>query len=100
MSKQIIACKIDCTKIDKKRLFEGKNGAKYLDCVLIATPEGKYGDFMICQSVSKEEREAGTRGNILGNGKYLGGNPTPRREAPPSNADAPHRPPENDEVPF
>lgn len=98
MSKRIIACKIDCMKIDKARLFEGKNGAKYLDCILIETPDGKYGDFMITQSVSKEEREKGVRGAILGNGKYLGGSPSPRREPPPASAEAPHQP--DGDVPF
>lgn len=68
-----ITLKIDVTKIDKSRLFEGKNGAKYLDCVLIETPNSKYGeDFMVCQSVSKEERASGTRGAILGNAKHTG----------------------------
>ncbi len=69
-----IAIKIDVTKIDKARLFAGKNGAKYLDAILIETPDNKYGDsHMIVQSVSKEERQAGVRGAILGNAKTLGG---------------------------
>lgn len=68
-----ITIKIDCTKIDKKRLYAGRNGAQYLDAVLIETPDGKYDqDYMIVQSVSVEERKAGTRGAILGNGKLMG----------------------------
>ena len=31
----IIKAKIDVTKIEKGRLFIGKNGAKYLDCTQI-----------------------------------------------------------------
>lgn len=73
MSKTIIAAKIDVTKIDKDRLFQGKNGAKYLDVILIESPESRYGDdFMVTQQVTKEEREQGARGAILGNAKYLG----------------------------
>jgi hypothetical protein len=71
---QLIAIKIDVSKIDKARLFEGKNGAKYLDAVVFVNPEqGQYGDNgMITQSVSKEERDSGVKGNILGNVKVLG----------------------------
>lgn len=70
--KQMIAVKIDTSKVDKAKLFVGKNGTKYLDVILIETPGGKYGDFMVVQGVSKEERAAGVRGAILGNGKNLG----------------------------
>lgn len=76
MSKTIIAAKIDVTKIDKSRLFQGKNGAKYLDVILIESKESRYGDnFMVTQAVTQEERKAGTRGAILGNAKYLGRGP-------------------------
>ena len=64
-----IFAKIDCVKIEKQRLFAGKKGAKYLDAILVPTPNSEYGDFMIVQSVSKEEREAGVKGPILGNAK-------------------------------
>lgn len=69
----MILAKINVTKIDKTRLFDGRNG-KVLDFVLIETPDNEYGnDFLIVQSVTKEERESGKKGNILGNGKYAGG---------------------------
>lgn len=69
---EILTIKIDCTKIQKERLYQGKNGAKYLDAVLIPTPNDKYGNsHFIAQSVSKEEREAGKRGPIIGNAKIL-----------------------------
>jgi len=82
--------KIDVTKIDKARLFQGKNGARYLDFALIETPNNQYGDsHMIVQSVSKDEREAGVKGNILGNIKEVGakqggggGRPKPADPAP------------------
>ena len=70
--KKTIALKIDVTKIDKERLFKGKK-AVYLDAILMFdTEKDKYdNNGMIVQSVSKEERQAGTRGNILGNAKDL-----------------------------
>lgn len=68
-----ISIRIDCNKIDKKRLYAGRNGAQYLDAVLIETPDSKYDqDYMIVQNVSAEERKAGTRGAILGNAKIMG----------------------------
>lgn len=75
MSKStLIAIKIDVTKYDKERLFQGKNGAQYLDATVFVNEEaGQFGDHgFISQSVSKEEREAGVKGNILGNVKILG----------------------------
>lgn len=73
-SMKTIAAKIDVTKIDKNRLFQGKNGAKYLDVILIEKDgQDQYGNnFMVVQGVSKEEREQGIKGAILGNGKYMG----------------------------
>ena len=72
MSK-LLAIKIDVTKIDKERLFQGAKG-QYLDAIVFVNDEeGQYGDNgMITQSVSKDEREAGVKGNILGNVKILG----------------------------
>lgn len=87
-----IAAKIDVTKIDKEKLFPGKNGAKYLDLILIPSTNSRYGDdFMVVQSVSKEERARGIKGAILGNAKFLGGG------AP---ATAPAAQQEQDDVPF
>ena len=64
-----ISVKIDVTKIDKARLFEGKKGT-YLDLTAFIDldNQGEYGDNgFISQSVSKEEREKDIKGNILGN---------------------------------
>ena len=76
----IIALKIDVNKIDKARLYKGEKGT-YLDAVVFFNEEAdQYGNNgMITQSVSKEEREAGTRGAILGNVKVVGGGtPSPQ----------------------
>lgn len=87
---------INCNKIDKEKLFPGKQG-KYLNIVLIPTPTSDYGDYMIVQSVSKEERDRGIKGAILGNAKLAGGAPQlPRtvsaQDSKPETA--------NDDVPF
>lgn len=64
-----VRLKLDVTKIEKARLFKGQKGT-YLDAtVFVDTGDAdQYGNHgMITQDVSKEEREAGTRGPILGN---------------------------------
>ena len=69
MSDEIMNLSINVDKIDKTKLYAGKKG-NYLDVALIPTPNNQYGDtHMIVQSISKEERDAGGRGNILGNVK-------------------------------
>ena len=99
MSKStLIAIKIDVTKIDKSRLFQGKNGAQYLDATVFVNEEqGQYGDNgMVTQSVSKEERESGVKGAILGNVKVLGefgdNNSKPSAQAPAPMDDIPFAP--------
>ena len=66
----MISLSINVSKIDKARLFQGKKG-QYLDAVLIPTPQSDYGDYMIVESISKEERDAGNKGTIIGNAKNI-----------------------------
>lgn len=69
-----ITLKIDVTKIDKAHLFVGKKGT-YLDVVIWPNKDGagQYGDTHYCvQEISKEKREAGGRGPIIGNAKVPG----------------------------
>tara|TARA_R110000803_G_scaffold157236_1_gene221686 strand:- start:84 stop:401 length:318 start_codon:yes stop_codon:yes gene_type:complete len=73
MAKIGVSFKIDVTKIEKARLFVGQKG-KYLDAtVFIDLDElDQYGNSgMITQDVSKEERQAGTKGAILGDSKVF-----------------------------
>ena len=65
--------RIDVSKIDKSRIFEGKKG-KYLDMTLFidTEKESEYGDNgMIVQAVTKEERDQDIQGAILGNAKIF-----------------------------
>lgn len=68
----MITVSVDVTKIDRKRLYAGKKG-KYLDLVLIETKSSPYGDYIVKQAVTKEERQRGVSLPILGNGKNWGG---------------------------
>lgn len=72
MSK-IIAASIDVMKIDKSRIVEGKNGAKYYNISIILNDEkDTYGnDCAITEGQTKEERAAKTKAKYIGNGKVV-----------------------------
>jgi hypothetical protein len=79
-----ITARIDVTKIEKERLYKGEKGT-YLDIVLIPTPNAKYEQtHMVVQSVSKEERDQGIKGNILGNAKEIERGHRGYNEEPPA----------------
>jgi|TARA_R110000744_G_scaffold371170_1_gene482028 hypothetical protein len=68
-----ISASIDVTKIDKAKLIDGKKGT-YLNITAFVNLDEKDqydNNGMITQSVTQEEREAGTRGAILGNTKVF-----------------------------
>ena len=93
MKKIAVSLKIDVTKIDKARLYKGAKGT-YLDAVAFIDleDEDQYGNAgMITQNVSKEEKAAGERGEILGNSKIIwrdegqqAPRQAPQRQAPPT----------------
>jgi len=65
--------KLDVTKLNKERFFQGKKG-KYVDLTAFIDTEqtGEYGDNgTVSQSTSKEERQNGTRLPICGNVKVF-----------------------------
>ena len=69
----MIIAKIDVTKLDKGHFFKGQKGI-YADLVLIPNKDGvdQYGnDGFVSQGVSKEAREKGTKGAIVGNYKKI-----------------------------
>lgn len=68
-----VSLRIDVTKIDKSKLYKGAKGT-YLDVTTFIDTdnEDKFGNNgMVTQSVTAEEREAGTKGAILGNNKIF-----------------------------
>ncbi len=71
----IIRCKIDVRKIKKELLFTGAKGI-YLDATLLENKAGvdQYGNnFIIIQDISKEARDRGEKGPIIGNAKIVEG---------------------------
>lgn len=94
----MITLNIDVTLLDKARFkrITKKDGSQavYCDLVLIENPSGKYGDFMVKQSVTKEERQARKEMPIIGNGKDWSNQssapaPAPKKESPISEEDVP-----------
>jgi len=93
MSKVGISLKLDVSKIDKNLLYKGKKGT-YLDCTVFVELDqaDQYGNHgMITQDESKQNRDAGHNGPILGNckvfwkdgGQQMGGrNNAPARQQP------------------
>ena len=69
---KLISLSIDVSKIDAKRLYKGKKG-NYLSATLFLKEEvDQYGNNgFIVESITKEERESGQKGTILGNAKFL-----------------------------
>ena len=73
MSK-LISASIDVTKIDKSRLFKGKKGTYLSLDIWVNDEEDQYGNTVsINESLTSEEREAGTKKNYIGNGKKVFG---------------------------
>lgn len=107
----MITARIDVTKIDKARLFKGKEKdgkcPMYLDIALLETKQTQFGDWrddqthMIVQSVTKEEREKGVKGNILGNATDRSRRRTnDRPPAAPAEDHLPGTADDDDEIPF
>jgi len=70
-----ISIKIDVTKIDKNRIFQGAKG-KYIDMTTFIDTDNpsQFGDHgFISQTVTKDEREQGIKTPILGNAKVFFG---------------------------
>lgn len=69
----MITISIDLTKLDYSRVkpFNRQNGdkAEFLELILLESPTSQYGDYIVKQSVTKEERMAGKEMPILGDGK-------------------------------
>lgn len=86
----MITLSIDVTLLDKTKFkhITRKNGNKavFCDLVLFNAKDTKYGDYIVKQGVSKEDRAAGVNMPICGNGKKVvtNGQTSARPEALPS----------------
>jgi hypothetical protein len=70
----MISLSIKTYELDKEHIIQGKSG-KIVAVVLFENKDGKgqYGDDgFVVQSVSKELRDKGVRGPIVGNWRYIG----------------------------
>lgn len=105
MSKIGVNLKIDVSKIEKARLFKGKNGT-YLDATVFIDLHEKDqydNNGMITQAVSKDEKAQGAKGAILGNCKVFWTDDNSQQ--PPSAPQPQHAPPPSadsfdDDIPF
>jgi len=99
--------KIDVTKIDKSLLYVGKKGT-YLSIALFPnTRPSEYGDtHFVAQEASKEQREAGVKGPIIGNATIPDGNPPPqqaaqaRKQQQPAQVESSPSETDGDDIPF
>ena len=85
----MVKCKIDVQKIDKSHLYKTEKG-NYLNVLLMENKGGKskYGDDgFIIQGVSKEAREAGERGPIIGNWQHVESKASAPKAKPATNDD-------------
>jgi hypothetical protein len=91
--------KINVLQILKQYLFEGRSG-KYLDIVCFVNKDGKskYGDDgFVVQEISKEAREKGEKGPIIGNWRWMEEKPAKPKAAPSAK---PAVDDDSDEPPF
>lgn len=104
MKPKLITLSIDVTQLDRARFKEivrKGNGpragmkAVFVDLVLVATPDSEFGDYIVKQQVTKDERAARLEMPILGNGKAWDNGP-----AKPQAKDEPQGAPQPGEVPF
>lgn len=105
----MIKFSIDVTKIEKPRLFEGKprqtDGGipKYLSGACLENRDGRdrFGnDGFIVQDVSKDEREQGIKGPIIGNWRDLDSAPARQTTAPVPPTPVAATPESQDDIPF
>ena len=100
----MIIISIDVTKLDKARFKEvtRKNGQKAVFCDLVLfDTNSEYGDYLVKQGVSKQERERRVEMPILGNGKNVGGNRGGSRRSETEEPQRPAAQPSGvDDIPF
>jgi len=92
--------KIDVLKVLKQYLFQGKSG-KYLDIVCFVNKDGKdkyENDGFIVQEISKEARQNGEKGPIIGNWRWMEEKPKASTSAPKAASEKQDDP--DSDIPF
>mgnify|MGYP003337561799 CR=1 FL=1 len=99
MSKPIQRIRIDVTKVNKEAIFVGKKG-KYVDLAVWDSPKDfgeRKTDGFVTQELPKAMREAGQKGEILGNWEYTEARKSPAPTPPKNNQGADVA---DDDIPF
>jgi hypothetical protein len=103
----MITLSFDVTRLDKSRFkrVTKKNGdlAIYCELILLDTPNGEFGDYMVKQGLTKAERAEGVQMPILGNGKNVVSVQRVRdavREPAPVNRQVEIATSEDEDIPF
>jgi hypothetical protein len=78
----MIKLSINVTRIPRESIIPGKNG-KYVGLVCFDKPDTYGNDGFVALDVTKEEREAGKKGPIVGNWKHIGKKSAPPKQARP-----------------
>lgn len=70
---RIIGASIDLSKIDKSKIVEGKNGAKYYNFTILVNDEpNQFGkDVALTQEQTKEQRANKDKKEYIGSGKTV-----------------------------
>ncbi|HIA04854.1 MAG TPA: hypothetical protein EYN66_23655 [Myxococcales bacterium] len=63
----VITVKINLSKILEDHVFEGKRG-KWLDAVLVLSPNSEWNDYMVLQDLGEASRVPGFKRPIIGSG--------------------------------
>ncbi len=84
----IIRLKLSKSKLKQELFYKGAKDT-YIDVTLLENKNGtdEYGnDFMCVQDISKEARDRGEKGPIVGNAKFVGERPAGARQPAPQPA--------------
>lgn len=91
---KMIKAQLNLAKINKDKIKVNGEYKNY-EIILVETPGGKYGDWMVKENSTKEERDAGKKDNILGNGKNIGWSSGSYSDKPKGNSSVAH-----DDLPY
>ena len=84
----------------RQHFVKGKKG-EYLDCRIIETPDSEYNDGILVRKVSKEDRDKGIKGEIIGSVKdWSKHNDGQQKAASGNNNDAPAVVEGSEDLPF